>query len=248
MAVATTRTLQLTNPLMSGPDVKAAQKLLARNPYGGFSPGSADGQYGPATAAAAKRAKYALGYPDAAVDTACGAKLLAYLQGEPLPADYATRQKQRQKTIALGSSLRDAVVGFALWGIQNEPQIHYRQLRPMDGLSTPKALPLQTDCSGFVTLCYKWAGAPDPNGLNFNGQGYTGTMLQACTHIARSAAQPADLVIWGPPPGNHVAMVIEAGDDPLLASHGQEKGPASIKFSVETQYQPTPVTWLSRLP
>lgn len=247
MAVATARTLQLTNPLMSGPDVKEAQQLLAKNPYGNFSPGTPDGYYGPATANAAKQAKYALGYPDGQIDTVFGPKLRGFLGGEPLPPDFQTLRKQRSPKIAQGGSLRDAIVGHARWGIANEPQIHYKQLRPMDGLATPRQLPLQTDCSGFVTLCYKWAGAPDPNGLNFSGQGYTGTMLQACSHITQSAARPGDLVIWGAPPGNHVAMVIEAGADPLLVSHGQEKGPIAIKFSVETQYQPKPVTWLTRL-
>jgi hypothetical protein len=176
-----------------------------------------------------------------------GPKLVGFLSGEPLPAAYQTRRAQRQKTISDGSSIREKVVQFARWGIDNEPQIHYKQLRPMDGIDQPQKLPLQTDCSGFVTLCFKWAGAPDPNGSRFNGQGYTGTMLQACAHVAKSAAQPGDLVIWGPPPGHHVAMVIEAGPDPLLVSHGQDKGPAAIRFSVETKYQSGPVTWLSCL-
>jgi peptidoglycan hydrolase-like protein with peptidoglycan-binding domain len=238
------RTLQLTNPLMTGDDVKQVQQLLAKN---GYSPGTIDSQYGPATANAVQQAKFGLGYPQTQCDTVCGPKLVGYLQGQPVPADYQKRQADRQKATSKGSSIRDALVAFAQWGITNEPQIHYQQLRPMDGIGKPKKLPLQTDCSGFVTLCYNWAGGPDPNGTKFNGQGYTGTMLQACKHIAKSAAQPGDLVIWGPPPGNHVAMVIEAGADPLLVSHGQEKGPIAIKFSVETKYQPTPVTWLSIL-
>lgn len=238
------RTLQLTNPLMTGDDVKQAQQLLAR---AGFSPGTVDGEYGPGTGNAVKQAKFALGFPQTGCDAVCGPKLIGFLQGDALPADYKKRQAQRKQTLAQGDSVRKAIVDFARWGIANEPQIHYQQLRPMDGIGQPKKLPLQTDCSGFVTLCYKWAGGPDPNGAKFCGQGYTGTMLQACKHIARTAAQPGDLVIWGPPPGNHVAMVIEAGADPLLVSHGQEKGPIAIRFSVETKYQPAPATWLSCL-
>ena len=34
-----TRSLHLTNPHLSGDDVRQAQELLATNPYGGFSPG-----------------------------------------------------------------------------------------------------------------------------------------------------------------------------------------------------------------
>src|SRR5439155_14545384 len=60
--------------------------------------------------------------------------------------------------------------------------------------------------------------------------------------------QPGDLVVWGPSPGHHVALVLEAGDDPLLASNGQDKGPIAIRFSLESKYQPAQVTWLSCLP
>jgi hypothetical protein len=60
--------------------------------------------------------------------------------------------------------------------------------------------------------------------------------------------QPGDLVVWGAAPGHHVALVLEAGDDPTLVSHGQEKGPIAISFSVESKYQPSPATWLSCLP
>ncbi len=38
------------------------------------------------------------------------------------------------------------------------------------------------------------------------------------------------------------------GDDPLLCSHGQERGPIEIRFSTESRYQPETVTWLSSLP
>lgn len=241
------RSLHLTNPLMTGGDVTLAQQLLAKNSYGAFSPGAADGEYGPATASATKQAKFALGFPDDRCDSVFGPKLLGFLQGAPLPADYRTRRQARQKALVQSGAIRGKIVANARWGIQNEPQIHYQQLRPMDGLAHPRKLPLQTDCSGFVTLCFKWAGGPDPNGLRFNGQGYTGTMLQACTHIARSAARPGDLVVWGPPPGRHVAMVLEAGNDPPLVSHGQEKGPVEIRFSIENQYQPAPAVWLSCL-
>jgi cell wall-associated NlpC family hydrolase len=66
--------------------------------------------------------------------------------------------------------------------------------------------------------------------------------------IPKRAAQPGDLVVWGAAPGHHVALVLEPGDDPLVASHGQEKGPVAIRVSIESQYQPTPVSWLSCLP
>jgi cell wall-associated NlpC family hydrolase len=240
-------TLQLANPHMSGADVKAAQKLLADNPYGNFQPGAADGEFGPATAEAARQAKWLLGYPQNQCDDDFGPKLAAYLEGKPLPAPFKTRRAQRLKEAKSSSGLRAKIVEVARWGIANEGSIHYEQSRPVDGMGQPRKLPLNTDCSGFSTLCYKWAGAKiDPNGGNFSGA-YTGTMLQHCRHIARSAVQPGDLVVWGNYPGNHVALVLEAGADPLLCSHGQEKGPIAIAFSVESKYQPTPAAWLSCL-
>lgn len=243
-AAAKARTLHLTNPLMTGPDVVVVQQLLA--PY---HPGAVDGEYGPATAAAAKRAKWALGYPDARCDGAVGTKLVAYLSGTPLPADYEARREARAQDDARYGKLRDAIVDHARWGIANEAQIHYRQLRPIDGLKHARQLPLQTDCSGFSTLCYAWAGAPDPNGLEYSGLGYTGTMLQHMTRIPLAAVRPGDLVVWGPPPGHHVALVLETdAKDPLLCSHGQEKGPFEIRFSVESRYQPTPAVWLTVFP
>lgn len=242
---AAARILHLTNPLLEGDDVKLAQKLLSKNPYGSFNPGKIDGEYGPGTAAATKQAKWALGFADANCNTAFGAKLLSFLQGSPLPPDFETRREDRQQTVAQHSSIREKIVANARWGIENEPQIHYEQARPIDGHKQPSKLPLRTDCSGFVTLCYEWAGASDPNGLAFSGLGFTGTLLTGCRQIPKSAVQAGDLVVWGASPGHHVALVLEPGDDPLLVSHGQEKGPVAIRFSVETKYQPAPVTWLS---
>ncbi len=240
---AATRTLHLTNPLMTGEDVEALQRLLAP-----FHPGAVDGEYGPATAGAVRRAKSALGYPDARCDASAGPLLVGYLQGQPLPPDFKARQLVRRHDTERALTLREQIVANARWGIANEPQIHYQQLRPIDGLHDARQLPLHTDCSGFVTLCYAWAGADDPNGLDYSGLGYTGTLLRHLERVPLSAVQPGDLVVWGPGTGNHVALVLESdGKDPLLCSHGQEKGPFAIRFSVETRYQPAPVVWLSGL-
>ena len=245
---ALVRKLGLTNPHLTGADVKQAQQLLTTNPYGNFQPGAIDGEFGPATAAATKEAKWELGFPEKACTTTFGPGIEGLLSGKPLPPSYAARRKQRLQKVTGGTGLRAKIVQLARWGIQNEPQIHYQQLRPVDGMSQPKKLPLYTDCSGFSTLCYKWAGSTvDPNGGNWTGA-YTGTMLQHCRHIPKSAVKPGDLVVWGAYPGHHVALVLEAGADPLLCSHGQEKGPFAITFSAESKFQPTPATWLSCLP
>ena len=111
-----------------------------------------------------------------------------------------------------------------------------------------RRLPLTTDCSGFVTVCYFLAGAPDPNGRGYDGEGWTATLLDRMTAIAQDDVQAGDVVVFGDYPGRHAAIVLEAGDDPLLASHGQERGPLAIRVSDEAAFQPPVVTWLSSLP
>ena len=246
--VALVRKLGLTNPHLKGADVKEAQRLLTKNPYENFQPGTIDGEFGTATAGATKQAKWALGFPEKACTPSFGPGIEGFLRGRALPPSYQARRKKRLAEAVGGSALRAKIVQLARWGIQNEAQIHYQQLRPVDGMNQPRKLPLYTDCSGFSTLCYKWAGATvDPNGGNWSGA-YTGLMLTHCRHIPKSAVRPGDLVVWGVDPGHHVALVLKAGADPLLCSHGQEKGPFAINFSVENRFQPTPASWLSCLP
>ena len=148
-------------------------------------------------------------------------------------------------TPTLVSDVRRRIVAAARWGIRNEARIHYAQIRPMP---LGRRLPLTTDCSGFVTLCYFLAGAPDPNGCGYDGRGWTGTLLERMENIDPGAVLAGDLVVWGEYPGHHCAVVLKPGNDPVLCSHGQERGPLEISFSTESRYQPAAVTWLSSLP
>ena len=138
------------------------------------------------------------------------------------------------------ATLRQKIVAAARWGIANEPRIHYGEARPFP---LARRLPLTTDCSGFVTLCYFLAGAPDPNGLGYSGAGWTGTLLRHLPETDRPDA--GDVVVWGAYPGHHCAVVLEPDHgDPLLCSHGQERGPLAIRFSDECRLQPHEVAWL----
>ena len=78
---AVAQDLALTNPHLKGAAVRDAQKLLTTNQYGNFQPGEVDGEYGPASAAATKAAKWALGYPPKACDGIFGSKLVGFLTG-----------------------------------------------------------------------------------------------------------------------------------------------------------------------
>jgi len=255
---AAARVLHLANPYMTGPDVTEAQQLLTSGPYGDFHTGGIDGEYGELTAGAAMRAKWALGYPAARVDGAFGPRLKEYLEGTPLPGDYAARRARRLANPT--AQLRAQVVAYAEWGVAHEPQIGYSENGPrLAGLGRPRLLPLETDCSGFATLCFNWATAPDPNGNDYNPHrtAYTGTMLKASQPLPRSAVQPGDLVVFGSYPGNHVCVVVRSGLDPVLVSHGSDSGPKHVPFSAELAWQaqhggpqPNPglVTWLSAFP
>jgi lysozyme family protein len=95
------RLLEVADPMLTGPDVEEAQRLLTENPYGNFDPGDVDGAFGPQTAAAVARAKWALGYPEGKVDQRFGPALKSYLDGsKQLPAANTRLREKRLATPA----------------------------------------------------------------------------------------------------------------------------------------------------
>lgn len=108
---------------------------------------------------------------------------------------------------------------------------------------------LMFDCSGSVTCLYKWCGVSDPNGLSFQHEGYTGTMLAHLPHYSDpKRARTGALVVFGPGTGEHVAMVIHPDPvhgDPLLFSHGFAQGAGPVKLSDERRAHHPPVTFLN---
>jgi hypothetical protein len=108
--------------------------------------------------------------------------------------------------------------------------------------------PLVLDCSSAVTMLCKWAGLDDPNGLGYrSGSGYTGTLAAHLPHYFDAwRAHVGALVLLGPGTGEHVCMVLEpAHSNPLLFSHGMERGPIAIRLHDEAQYHNPPTTFLS---
>ena len=61
--------------------MRQAQRLLLHNAFGTFDPGPIDGVYGERTAAAVRRAKYWLGYPEQQIDEIASPDLVAMLAG-----------------------------------------------------------------------------------------------------------------------------------------------------------------------
>jgi hypothetical protein len=142
--------------------------------------------------------------------------------------------------------------------VRQEPLVHYGQVRPMPTRTIRTLVELHAkvetragitmDCSESVTLLCKLAGLSDPNGLRYDGAGNTETMLGHLSHYysPRSAGVGA-LVVFGVGhlATEHVCMVRRTGSDPLLFSHGQERGPFLIPLSVEKRYHVAPYTFLS---
>jgi peptidoglycan hydrolase-like protein with peptidoglycan-binding domain len=220
--------LKLARPFVQGPAVAAFQAELARLGYAV----QADGVFGPGTDAAVRAFQTSAGL---ASDGVVGPATLAALSR----AAAAVPGAQHPAGLPVEAQRRAALIKVLRWMIAQEPSIHYTQdhgLR-LAALGTPYASPLSTDCSGAVKLACAWAQVPDPNGLGLTvPEGYTGTMLTYCKHITRAAAVPGDFLVLGDWPGSHACVLLEPAADPLLFSHGSEKGPGTARLSDELAY------------
>lgn len=121
---------------------------------------------------------------------------------------------------------RSIIEATAMVGYMNRYSIHYTQsgLR-MQGVRNhilPPHFPSYEDCSSFSTWCYWVAKALDPNGLGYNGQGYTGTLINHGKRVYTAGV--GDLVFYGWSRGipSHVAVSVGYG---RVVSHGSEIGP-----------------------
>ena len=142
---------------------------------------------------------------------------------------------------------RNSLLKNAQWGIRWEPRIHYTmELDRDDWLNeAPFTLPVWTDCSGFVTLCYKWAKLPDPNGLGYKWLGYTGTLLDHCHPIEHKDVKIGDLIVYGPETGEHVTMAMGLTHEGIVVvSHGWEGGPRQEMNIIEINAHDPPVRYL----
>lgn len=97
--------LSLTSPHTKGKKVEEAQTLLAHNAYGRFLTAPADGDYGPLTAAATRRAKYWLGYANGSIDGNFGSTIHDILANKrKLPKRYALRRAMRKRAAAAAAA------------------------------------------------------------------------------------------------------------------------------------------------
>jgi len=71
------------------------------------------------------------------------------------------------------------------------------------GYSTNPRMGPTFDCSGLVSWAWQQAGV--------NISGSSGSMYASLPHIPISAAQPGDLIFWGPGGSSHVALYVGGG-------------------------------------
>lgn len=150
---------------------------------------------------------------------------------EPAPELATVSQGTDASGIPTGGRItakgaRDAIVKAAQLAASYGPKKYsYGQVRPM-----PKSLfgkgRIVTDCSGFVTLCYKAAGVPDPNGFGYNGSGNTQSLMAHGKKIHSDKLAPGDLVFYRSP--EHVGVFIGGGQ---VVEFGGDPGPKTINVN-----------------
>jgi len=132
------------------------------------------------------------------------------------------------------TDVRQNIVAWAKWAASNHAKFNYTQgANRMANIGKPGSLPVNADCSSFVTLCYNWAGAPDPNGMGYNHTGYTGTLLSHGKKIALKDVMPGDVIVYGGGTGEHTALIVgvNGSKNPLTISHGQQGDPSYCHVS-----------------
>jgi cell wall-associated NlpC family hydrolase len=107
----------------------------------------------------------------------------------------------------------NAIVQVAEFAYQEEQKNHYAYLqkRPYPATLFSAEAHAGIDCSAFATLCYREAGADDPNDADYNGTGNTGTLVRHGKAVF--SPQPGDLVFYGGSPvyPAHVAVYVGGG-------------------------------------
>jgi len=138
---------------------------------------------------------------------------------------------------------RIVMAGLAVYNYHRQTgRVHYTEGQDRMSivrlkLKPPFARVLREDCSSYVTGCFHIAGAPDPNGLHYNGEGYTGTLGEHGRRVAKPF--PGDIVLYPSAkaprwPWGHTALAI--GDDvgkpaTRCLSHGREGDPLILPIN-----------------
>lgn len=139
--------------------------------------------------------------------------------------------------------VRAAMANGLLRCEHSNPQIHYSQARPYHHLGISPEHGFTADCSSIVTWAFFWASdqsniaVRDPNGLGWNGYGYTGTLLNENIHAVVPEDHKVfvgDMCLYGQPwHTKHVVICRQGGTraTSIWTSHGSESGPVSVRMN-----------------
>ncbi len=133
---------------------------------------------------------------------------------------------------ALGKLMHETLVDQANHGTWT-----YRAIRPLyvPHIWTPGQR-VVSDCSKGVQYLCRWAAAPDPMGSGYGPYGNSQTICMHLHHLDHpSQLQVGDPVTFGRWGEEHAAIVLEAGNDPLLWSDGHQGAPNSYRLSWDTR-------------
>lgn len=207
----------------AGPDVTAVQRALKNMEFRKYD---SFGFYGTGTVSQVKACQKAKGIPQSGVvgpATLDAIDEFMDLYGRSLMA--AANEKYHPTT-------RKKIADAAYYAYRMRDSIGYAQVRPMVDMAPPPNVPNLMDCSWFATWCYKSGGAPDPNGLGYNGLGYTGTLVNR--GIRTISPQIGDLAFygWASIP-SHVAVCV--GNN-MVVSHGSQPGPLLLPLHYRSDF------------
>jgi hypothetical protein len=130
---------------------------------------------------------------------------------------------------------RDGIVAVAEKALAEQKTHPYKYLqdRPYPDTLWSVAAHNGIDCSAFVTLVYKEASCDDPNGNDYDGQGFTGTLINHGTPTI--SPRPGDLVFYrgrgsDVAPG-HVALFVGNG---MVIEIGSNQGVSKLPYNYRT--------------
>jgi len=213
MLVPYTRTLKRGK---QGKDVLAVQRALAKAKYRRW--GNFTSRYGAFTVRNVKKFQRDHNLKaDGVYGPATHKKLAPYFDRYGAALMLKRLAKQRQAGVSQKGI--PAAVAAALILYNNRYHCHYTQGSARMTIVRNKIRDLAAwfrrgnhlyeDCSSSCTGYYFIGSIPDPNGLGYNGQGYTGTLAVHGRRV--SSPMPGDLGFYGYYPYRHVVIYVGNG-------------------------------------
>ena len=123
------------------------------------------------------------------------------------------------------------IAKWANWAVVHKAWFIYLESRPFPLYIPTWRIPIRNDCSSTAVWCCWMAGAPEPFPGAYSGIGNTESFL-TLEHVAVPRA--GDFVVYGEGLSlsvQHMAVVVQAGPDPLTMSHGWSGEPAFVPVS-----------------